>query len=94
MTATWTTQILGPKWRRVRRELEDNGLVLPFTWGVAHNKETGYRMSSRYDRETSRLEIKIVYPGEHKPKELRAVESFLQRLFESQTLYTAEYKHK
>ena len=62
MTATWTTQISESKWRRVRRELEDNGLVLPFTHGVAYNRKTGYTLTNKYDRESSQLEIRIAYP--------------------------------
>ncbi len=88
MTAIWTTQISESKWRRVKRELEDNGLVFPFTAGVAQNRKTGYTVTNRYDRDTSQLEIKITYPGDHRPEELKHLESFLQRLFKSQTLYT------
>ena len=88
MIATWTTQISESKWRRVRRELEDNGLVLPFTAGVTQNRKTGYTMTNRYDPDKSQLEIKITYPGDHRPEELTHLESFLQCLFESNTLYT------
>ena len=86
MTAIWTTRISENKWRRVRRELEDNGLILPFTAGVAQNRKTGYMMMNRYDRDNSQLEIKITYPGYHRLGELTQLESFLQRLFESNTL--------
>lgn len=80
MTATWTTQISESKWKRVRRELEDNGLILPFTAGVAQNRKTGYTVSNRYDQFTSRLEIKITYPGEYHPFSLSEL---LNRLFDS-----------
>ena len=80
MTATWTTQISESKWRRVRRELEDNGLVLPFTAGVTQNRKTGYTMSNRYDQNISQLEIKITYPGD---SELRLIAVLLNQLFDS-----------
>ena len=64
MTAIWTTQISEAKWRRVRRELEDNGLILPFSGGVSHNRKTGYILTNNYDRETSTLRIQVTYPGE------------------------------
>ena len=85
MTATWTTQISESKWRRVRRELEDNGLVLPFTSGVAQNRKTGYTLTNKYDRESSRLEIKITYPGNHHPLLIGAC---LDRLFDSSGFVT------
>ena len=62
MTATWTTHISESKWRRVRRELEDNGLILPFTQGVARNKKTGYMVTNKFDQDTGRLTIKVTYP--------------------------------
>lgn len=86
MTATWTTQISESKWKRVRRELEDNGLVLPFTAGVVQNRKTGYTMINRYDRDTSLLEIKITYPGDPC---FRYTVMMLDRLFDSLGTITA-----
>ena len=85
MTAIWTTRISENKWQRVRRELEDNGLVLPFTQGVAQNRKTGYTMTNRYDSDKSQLEIKITYPGDYHPLSIGAC---LDHLFESSGIVT------
>ena len=83
MTATWTTHISESKWRRVRRELEDNGLVLPFTQGVAQNRNTSYVLTNKYDRDTSRLEIKITYPVILNVPFEASLVALLVRLFDS-----------
>ena len=88
MTAIWTTHISESKWRRVRRELEDNGLVLPFTGGVTQNRKTGYILKNRYDRNSSQLEITITYAAIlNRPFEseghIAALEVLLVGLFDS-----------
>jgi hypothetical protein len=85
VTATWITHISESKWRRVRRELEDNGLTLPFTAGVAQNRKTGYTVSNRYDRDISQLEIKITYPGDYHPL---SIGTCLDHLFDSSGIVT------
>ena len=80
MTVAWTTQISEAKWRRTRRELENNQLIMPFHSGVAQNRKTGYTFSNKYDRDSSRLELRITYPGD---VNLRDVSVFMEQLFDS-----------
>lgn len=83
MTATWTSQISESKWRRVRRELEDNQLLMPFTNGVAQNRKTGYTFTSNYYTTTSQLVLRIAYPGPDEEVYLRLVNHFLNTITES-----------
>jgi len=85
-TITWSTLISPEDWHRLRLELVENGLPIPYSQGMAQNKKTGYRMSSRYDRPTpgfkvGRLTITVTTP-EEVPEE--PVISFLNRLFNTQ----------
>ena len=81
MTATWITTISERKWRTVRRELEDNGLILPFTSGVSHNRKTGYTITNNYYVNTSQLVIRVFYPG--KIEDTKQLDSLFNNLFDS-----------
>lgn len=83
---TWSKLISPEDWRRLRLELGENQFSIPYSQGMAQNKKTGYRMSSRYDQpkpgfKVGRLTL-VVTPPEHVPAE--PVISFLNRLFSSQ----------
>jgi hypothetical protein len=83
VTAIWTSQISESKWRRVRRELEDNQLTMPFTSGVAHNRKTGYTFTSNYYINTSQLVLRITYPAPDEEVSLHLVNRFLNTITES-----------
>lgn len=72
------------KWFKVRKELEENQLTIPYTRGMAHNKKTGYALNSEYDESVSRLIIQVVYPGVPDQFEQQlAVKLFLDTIFET-----------
>jgi hypothetical protein len=82
-TITWSTLISPEDWYRLRLELVENGLPIPYSQGMAQNRKTGYQMSSRYDRpipgfKVGRLTL-VVTPPEDVPAE--PVVSFLNKLF-------------
>jgi hypothetical protein len=59
---------------------------MPFANGVAQNRKTGYTFSNKYDKNSSRLELKITYPKDVNPSPLVI---FLDKLFDSSgTLYS------
>jgi len=81
VTLVWVTQIPDDKWRKVRAELEDNGISIPYTNGVVRNAKTGYTLLNRYQPETGLLEIKVSYQnGRFSPE---VVSFLLGRLLDS-----------